>query len=178
MTFNIIKNEKTIIEIAKVALGNLKRKVLFVATIGTSILLILYIYVGIVTKNDRVIVIVMSKIVGTLFLIMTLFLFCIIRYGAKVYCLLMRKYNIKEYIETIEFAEEDIIISNNLKNSVVQRINYNRIKRSVSDSNYLMFITKSGICISIAQKDICSIGKENFESFLKEKMPQVNFKLK
>ena len=178
MTFNIIKNEKTIIEIAKVALGNLKRKVLFVATIGTSILLILYIYVGIVTKNDRVIVIVMSKIVGTLFLIMTLFLFCIIRYGAKVYCLLMRKYNIKEYIETIEFAEEDIIISNNLKNSVVQRINYNRIKRSVSDSNYLMFITKSGICISIAQKDICSIGKENFESFLKEKMPQVKFKLK
>ena len=176
MTFNIIKNEKTIIEIAKVALGNLKRKVLFVATIGTSILLILYIYVGIVTKNDRVIV--MSKIVGTLFLIMTLFLFCIIRYGAKVYCLLMRKYNIKEYIETIEFAEEDIIISNNLKNSVVQRINYNRIKRSVSDSNYLMFITKSGICISIAQKDICSIGKENFESFLKEKMPQVKFKLK
>lgn len=178
MTFNIIKNEKTIIEIAKVALGNLKRKVLFVATIGTSILLILYIYAGIVTKNDRVIVIVMSKIVGTLFLIMTLFLFCIIRYGAKVYCLLMRKYNIKEYIETIEFAEEDIIISNNLKNSVVQRINYNRIKRSVSDSNYLMFITKSGICISIAQKDICSIGKENFESFLKEKMPQVKFKLK
>ena len=176
MTFNIIKNEKTIIEIAKVALGNLKRKVLFVAAIGTSILLILYICVGIVTKNDRAIV--MSKIVGTLFLIMTLFLFCIIRYGAKVYCLLMRKYNIKEYIETIEFAEEDIIISNNLKNSVVQRINYNRIKRSVSDSNYLMFITKSGICISIAQKDICSIGKENFESFLKEKMPQVKFKLK
>ncbi len=176
MTFNIIKNEKTIIEIAKVALGNLKRKVLFVAAIGTSILLILYIYAGIVTKNDRVIV--MSKIVGTLFLIMTLFLFCIIRYGAKVYCLLMRKYNIKEYIETIEFAEEDIIISNNLKNSVVQRINYNRIKSSVSDSDYLMFITKSGICISIAQKDICSIGKENFESFLKEKMPQVNFKLK
>lgn len=176
MTFNIIKNEKTIIEITKVALGNLKRKVLFVATIGTSILLILYIYVGIVTENDRAIV--MSKIVGTLFLIMTLFSFCIIRYGAKVYCLLMRKYNIKEYIETIEFAEEDIIISNNLKNSVVQRINYNRIKRSVSDSNYLMFITKSGICISIAQKDICSIGKENFESFLKEKMPQVKFKLK
>ena len=69
-------------------------------------------------------------------------------------------------------------ISNNLKNSVVQRINYNRIKSSVSDSDYLMFITKSGICISIAQKDICSIGKENFESFLKEKMPQVNFKLK
>ena len=50
MTFNIIKNEKTIIEIAKVALGNLKRKVLFVAAIGTSILLILYIYAGIVTE--------------------------------------------------------------------------------------------------------------------------------
>lgn len=117
---------------------------------------------GIIDKIFSIVVIVFMLMVGF-----------IIIYGSYLTkCRVFSAYKIKEYILTVEFAENEIIISTNL-NEKTTSINYDRIRKCIISQDYLIFVTAGDTSFEIEKAAVAEIGLEQFKEFVKDKMPQI-----
>lgn len=113
------------------------------------------------------------KVQAVIFMALTLMIGFVIFYGIfHAKCKVFSAYKIKEYILTVEFTEDEIIISTNL-NEKTTKINYDKIRKCIISEDYLIFVTKDDTSFEIEKAAIAEMGLEQFKEFVKEKMPQV-----
>lgn len=167
MTFQTTLDQKALKEIAikKSGIENVFFCVAIVI-IGMAIS-ILGLVAGIQNRNRFFILLALIPILEVVFL-----------GGSKIWSIFMqpsqffKKHKISEYVTTIEFMDDCVNVSNNIQSNTA-KIKYERVKECISSERYLIFITKSQYSFSVLKRQISEIGIQQFEDFVREKMPQV-----
>ena len=90
---------------------------------------------------------------------------------------IFKKNNISEYVVTVKFEENNVNVSNNIHTGFF-KINYDRIRSFNVSENYLIFDTKSSYFFPIVKSQLSQSEMQQFEEFIKEKMPQINFDIR